>query len=140
MSQPDNEIDEEDVNGDTLVLMARKTLMIPTQWTGQHALSKETTAWPPATIPTFLSRPGDVRRAGHKSRDKAQEQDRYKTHTPAVGARAPESDETEGLAHGVHFPRPHAVRRLQARGRAPRVLRYDNPPWFLPRLKNEGDI
>lgn len=48
--------------------------------------------------------------------------------TPAVNACAPQSNKPEGLAHGVHLPRTHAVRRLQAQGRAPHVLRYDNPP------------
>lgn len=65
---------------------------------------------------------------GGARRVHGQGQEQGKEHTPAVDAGAPESDKPEGLAHGVHFPRTHAVRRLQARGRAPRVLRYDDPP------------
>lgn len=67
----------------------------------------------------------------------AKEQEQTTVNTPSVDAGAPESDKPEGLAHGVHLPRTHAVRRLQAPGRVPRVLRYDDPP-DLPswRIKN----
>lgn len=58
------------------------------------------------------------------------------TDAPAVHPRAPQPDEPEGLAHGVHFPSAHAIRRLQKWRTVPDVQRDDDPPFSEQREKH----